>query len=91
MLITTANLLHFCSRDAVELQYLLRLQYLLQFHKGWLDAFIQYITINELFPIVLLLELWGAKLQNEKIRFFTDDIAVVQIINKQSSKKKSLM
>ncbi|KAK3107807.1 hypothetical protein FSP39_022643 [Pinctada imbricata] len=58
----------------------------------WLEEHQQFqITVKELFPIVLLLELWGEQLQNKKILFFSDNIAVVQIINKQSSKEKTLM
>lgn len=50
-----------------------------------------HITIKELFPIVLALELWGEKLQNQCIIFHSDNSAVVAIINKQSSKQKTLM
>lgn len=48
-----------------------------------------FITTKELLPIhiVLALEIWGKKLKNHKILFFSDNIAVVEIINKQSSKQ----
>lgn len=62
------------------------------FASSWLDEHKPYqIAIKELFPIVLALELWGHKLRNHKILFFSDNMAVVEIINKQSSKDKILM
>lgn len=45
----------------------------------------------ELFPIVLALEIWGNKLKNHKILFFSDNMDVVEIINKQSSMDKIKM
>jgi hypothetical protein len=50
-----------------------------------------HITVKELFPIVLAVELWGCTLSNHKILFFTDNQAVTDIINKTSSKDKVLM
>ncbi|XP_052806563.1 uncharacterized protein LOC128235808 [Mya arenaria] len=50
-----------------------------------------HITVKELFPLVLALELWGSLLQNKCIVFHSDIEAVVHIINKQSSKDKHLM
>ena len=49
------------------------------------------IAIKELFPIVLALEIWGKSLENNKILFLSDNEAVVHVINKQSSKEKTLM
>lgn len=48
-------------------------------------------AIKELFPIVLALEIWGYQLQNKKILLLTDNMAIAQVINKQSSKDKSNM
>ena len=45
-----------------------------------------HITIQELFPIVLSLEIWGSLLSCKKILFKSDNAAVVAIINKQSAK-----
>ncbi|XP_062587810.1 uncharacterized protein LOC134249476 [Saccostrea cucullata] len=50
-----------------------------------------HITIKELFPIVLAVQLWADQLENRCIIFFTDNDAVVHIINKQSSKEKTIM
>lgn len=47
-----------------------------------------HITVKELFPIVLAVEIWGKSLKNHKVLFFTDNAAVVDIINKTSSKEK---
>ena len=49
------------------------------------------ITVKELFPIVLALELWAEHLKNQCIVFHSDNEAVVYIINKQTSKDKALM
>ena len=50
-----------------------------------------HITIKEFFPIVLAIEIWGNRLKNHKIIFMTDNIAVVHIINKTTSKEKNIM
>lgn len=50
-----------------------------------------HITVKELFPIVLAVEIWGSLIQNQCIVFHSDNEAVVHIINKTSSKDKILM
>ena len=49
------------------------------------------IAILEFYPIVLSLYLWGHVIRNRCILFFTDNESLVHVINKQSSKDKSLM
>ncbi|CAG2240910.1 unnamed protein product [Mytilus edulis] len=49
------------------------------------------IATKEMFPIVLALELWGEHIQNTKVLFLSDNMAVVQIINKQTCKDIILM
>jgi hypothetical protein len=49
------------------------------------------IAILELFPIYLLLALFSHKLKHSNITFFTDNQAVVHIINKQTSKCHIIM
>ena len=49
------------------------------------------IAILEFYPIVLSLCLWGNKMQNHSILFFTDNEALVHVINKKSCQDKSLM
>lgn len=64
------------------------------FAMGWdqvPDLSDRQIAIKELFPIVVALELWGSTLSNKKILFMSDNAAVVQSINKQSCKEKTLM
>jgi hypothetical protein len=62
------------------------------FAQPWLEDIVHHdITVKELYPIVLALEIWGTRLQNRKILFFSDNLSVVHIINKQSSKDKTLM
>lgn len=50
-----------------------------------------HITVKELFPIVLAIDIWGPLLSNHKILFLTDNAAVAAIINKTSSKDKIIM
>lgn len=49
------------------------------------------IAILEFYPIILSLYLWGEELQNKSILFFTDNEALVHVINKQSCREKTLM
>ena len=44
-----------------------------------------------MFPIVLAIEIWGQSMSNSKIYFMSDNMAVVEVINKQTSKDKTLM
>lgn len=48
------------------------------------------ITIKELYPIVLAIEIWEEDIKNKKVLFMSDNFVkiVVQIINKQSSKEE---
>ena len=55
------------------------------------ECFKFHITIGELFPIVLAIQLWGGLLRKKCVQFHTDKIAVVYIINKQSSKDPTVM
>lgn len=60
--------------------------------KDWHDSGITHdITVLELFPIVVAMFIWGLELRNKKIRFNCDNIAVVHIINKLSSKSEPVM
>ena len=49
------------------------------------------IAILEFYPIVLSLYLWGSHLKNRCVLFFTDNEALVYVINKQSCRDPSLM
>lgn len=49
------------------------------------------ITVKELFPIVAAIEIWGQNLSNCSIMFLSDNLAVVHIINKMSSKDSMIM
>ena len=50
-----------------------------------------HITVMEMYPITAAVETWGHYLQNHCILFFSDNQAVVDIINKLSSKDKNIM
>jgi hypothetical protein len=58
----------------------------------WPDSWIgRNIAILEFYPIVLSLYLWGDHLRNQCVLFFTDNEALVHIINKQSCRDSPLM
>lgn len=64
-----------------------------QYFSGvWPKAWESYhITFKELFPIVLAVQLWGKQFLNRCIVFFTDNDAVVHIINRQTFKDKTII
>ena len=49
------------------------------------------ITLLEFYPIVVAVTVWGHLWQNHWIRFFTDNQALVHILNCQTSKDKYIM
>ena len=49
------------------------------------------ISALEFYPIVLSLCLWGDQLNNQCVLFFTDNEALVHVINRQSCRDPSLM
>ena len=49
------------------------------------------ITVLELYPIVAAVETWGAAWANSSVCFYTDNEALVAIINKQTSKEPCVM
>jgi hypothetical protein len=62
------------------------------FHGLWPPRWKTYnIVTLELFPIVLALETWAQPLTNKTMVFFTDNEALVSIINRQTSKHQDTM
>jgi hypothetical protein len=49
------------------------------------------ITYKELYPIVVSIAVWGSQLANTCLVFHSDSIAVVYIINKQTTKDPHIM
>lgn len=49
------------------------------------------IAFLEFYPILLSLLLWGNMMRNQRIVFFTDNEALVHVINKSSCKDQNLM
>lgn len=49
------------------------------------------ITLLELFPIVLSVNIWGEDLANKFVIFHSDNMAVVAVINKLSSREPKVM
>ena len=50
-----------------------------------------HITVMEMYPITAAVETWGRHLRNHCILFFSDNQAVVDIMNKLTSKDKNIM
>jgi hypothetical protein len=50
-----------------------------------------HISVKELFPIILALEVWSSQFQSRKVLFLSDNMAVVEAINKKSCRNTSLM
>ena len=49
------------------------------------------ITLLELYPIVVAVNVWGHLWRNHCIRFYTDNQALMYILNRQTSKDKYIM
>lgn len=58
------------------------------FDTSWLEY---HISVREFFPIILAVEIWGSLLTNTSIVLHSDNIAVVYVINKLTSKGSNLM
>ena len=50
-----------------------------------------HITILEFYPLYVLIYMFGAKVSNSIVYFYCDNIAVVEIVNKLTSKNKIVM
>ena len=60
--------------------------------KSWTQTnILRDITFLEFIPVVLALSIWGSRLLSKKIKFFIDNIALVGILNSQTSKLKRVM
>jgi hypothetical protein len=58
----------------------------------WPENWLKYsIAVLEFYPIVLSLCLWGHRMSNQCVLFFTDNESLVPVINKQTSKDSDLM
>ncbi len=55
---------------------------------GWISL---NITVLELYPIVLILQMFGHKLANTSLLFHCDNMAIVECINRQTSKCPLIM
>ena len=57
------------------------------FCDAWSDSWKSLnIAFLELFPIVIALHIWGPYMANRCVAFYTDNAAIVDIINRQTSK-----
>lgn len=58
------------------------------FPLSWVDF---HISVKEFLPIVIAFEIWGHLLSNSTVVLHVDNLAVVHVINKNSSRDPSLM
>lgn len=62
------------------------------FSEAWPECWKKFhITIKELLPIVVALEIWAAELADIYLMFHSDNEAVVHISNQQTCKDKDIM
>ena len=58
----------------------------------WPENWLKYnIAVLEFYPVVLSLCLWGHRIRNQSVLFFTDNQSLVLVINKQTSKDAELV
>lgn len=58
----------------------------------WQDtSLLRDITYLELIPIALAIFLWGHEFQNKKVLFYSDNAAIVSILNSKTSKSESVL
>ena len=62
------------------------------FYGSWPDLWKTYnIALLELFPIVIAVHIWGSLMALKRVMFFSDNAAVVDVINNQTSKHRGIM
>ena len=59
-----------------------------EFPEAWSQLDIQVL---ELFPIFLLVQIFGSRLRNTRVIFHCDNIAIVHALNNQTSRNKTVM
>lgn len=62
------------------------------FYGSWPDLWKTYnIALLELLPIVIAVHIWGSLVAHKRVMFFSDNAAVVDVINSQTSKHRGIM
>jgi len=62
------------------------------FYSSWPESWHSLnITFLEFFPIIIALHIWGLTTANKCVCFVTDNLALVEVINRQISKHKLTM
>ena len=52
------------------------------FYGAWPESWKSFnIAFLELFPVVIALHIWGTTMANRCVAFYTDNVAIVDIIN----------
>ena len=60
--------------------------------ESWIvNGITEDITVLELFPLLVALQIWGDDLRNKKILFRVDNLAVAHIVNSMTSKSDNVM
>ena len=58
----------------------------------WRESdYLRDLTFLELIPVLLAVCLWGNELANKKVVFYIDNLALVSVVNKQTSKSRRVM
>ena len=60
----------------------------MHYHKQWKKL---HITVSELYPILVAVAVFANKLANKHVRMHSDNMAVVSVINVQTSKCPRVM
>ena len=67
------------------------------FGKSWFNGkwsewwLTQHIMIKELYPIVVAIEVWGPLLKNKRLTLCTDNLSLVPVLTKHTSKDRLVM
>ena len=60
--------------------------------QSWIEqGRLKDITLLEYFPILVAIYIWGDQLTNRKVLFRCDNLAVIQVLNQQTTKASDLM
>lgn len=60
--------------------------------REWLESeIVRDLTFLEFFPLLVALHIWGGDLANRTVHFWSDNLAVVQVVNTLTSKSPRVM
>ena len=88
LLYTTIHLILYCMYNLSIFVFVVELWLQCQWAGSWLE---ESISTKELLPIVLACTVWGPRWQQKQVLVQTDNMAVVHIINTQTSRDQVIM